>query len=731
MTADKLHARGPRSGRDGRRLTILALMAALGPIGDDFARPAAEAVTAAQAQAGSPIGGAAVPDEEPSRVLVAPLGAGGPAADDPLSQVMGCLPQLLAEAISADRRLTAALAYDLSPDTLEAMGLGSGADLPIPDPATLAAPGSAKALMEEGSVRVLVLPSVETAAADARKTIQLTIRWMDLVAGKDGSVSGKAPDAVGLIDVAGRSARALKQAWSEGWKVEGVAPGTAGAPPSAQNLGEITSKIPAALQLWARAGSAWNRGDVPAAEAALKAAFGADPAFDRAKVDLAWIRLAQGRTKEAAEQAGTASKGKRLSWAARALADVIRAAASGNPAALETVAARLDKESPSAPWGPLAAGLALNQKGEHYRAIAPLDSIRLHRPNDPAILHQAGMAALGQQDFDEAQEHLGRAAALWPAHDRIQMDLAESKVRAHDLEGARKTLEAWGQRYRAGDPPIWGGAYSYEDPPPIVRSQAVTLLTGSVTKAIESLDKQETLLEAASAPVPLRLILLRTMYELQSELAFGEEIPKHRWLNAARDSLNRLKDLTPPAEQKSRPWVLLRIEALLRVREGRVPEAKQIRERIAAASALPGFDPVALAEVDAAIALKEADTEKVFEARKRSVEARGSIEDLYELGQAYGVVGKWKEAEELVGKIEDRLETWSAARRTDAMLWSARSAVLVPFIYSLGGETGVWLGNPDASRKRFNIFLGYFKAPDDPFKPYAREAFDRGATPAW
>ncbi|HZE88736.1 MAG TPA: tetratricopeptide repeat protein, partial [Verrucomicrobiae bacterium] len=495
--------------------------------------------------------------------------------------------------------------------------------------------------------------------------------------------------------------------------------------------GACASKSPAANAAWARAVAAFNRGDVAAAETGLAAALAADPAFDEARVDLAWLRFAQGRAAEASSLATQAAKGKRLTLTARARAEIIAAAAAGKPAELDAIAVRLKHEIPGGPWESLATALSLNIRGEHYRAIAPFDAVRAHRPNDPAILHQAGMAALGLGDATEAQEVLRRVVAAWPGHDRAQMDLAEALVRAHDLDGAAKSLEAWAQRYHPGDAPVWGGAYTFDDPPPIVRSQAVFLLKGAVSKAIESLDRRESLYDAASAPAAVRVIMLRTLYDLQSELAFGSDLQKHRWLDAARETFNRLRDVMPPDDQKARPWILLRMEALLRVREGRFPEARALREKIAAASAMPGYEAAAVDDVDAALALKDADTDKVFEVLNRAVAARGSVADLYALGQAYGVIAQWKKTQEIVTKIEGRIETWSESRRPDALLWNTRTALLVPFIYSLGGEMGVWLDDVESSRKRFGVFLGYFKTPDEPFREFADEASGRGATAAW
>ncbi len=675
---------------------------------------------------------------EPTRVLVAPLPAGAGVPGDP---IIDALPALIAEAVSAGRIETAALAHDLSPDSLQALHLDAAA---LPDAAALAAPPAAAALAAEAGVRILLLPSVEpagsaqgsaspamrsSARAKASPAFTLTLKWRDLVAGKAGTVSEPASGPVALIDAAGRATAAARREWSVAWHTATAA--EAQTPAAFRSLVEITSKSGPALAAWARAGVAWNRGDVPAAEASLAEALAADGGFARAKVDLAWIRLGQERRKEAAALAAEALKSKRLSAAARSLAEIISAAGRRDVPALQALSARLQDGAPGAPWGSLASGLAANLDGDHGFAISGLDEVRLHRPNDPSLLHQAGLAAMGVGDIDEAGAHMRRAAALWPLHDRIMMDLAECRVRAHDLEGARGELEAWRRRFQPADAPTWGGEWTIEDPPPPVRALGVDLLAGSLTKAIETLEKEDNLLQSAAAPVSTRVAVLHAMHGLQTELAFGPPFDKQKWIEAARDSLKRLNRLVPDDQKRSRPWVLGRLEGLLLAREGRLPEARQMREKIMAASGLPGYDPAAEAEIEAAIALREAAWDTFFAANRRVIETRGTLEDFYQQAQGNAVMAKWKEVGVQVRALEERIETWNGARRRDAILWSPRTSALLPFIYSLGGDAAIRSGSVDAVMQQFSIFLAYFRAPDEAFRPFLNEAIGRGVKPAW
>src|SRR5436309_1212965 len=99
----------------------------------------------------------------PGRVLVAPVTSAPPPdsntpSDQAIDQVARSLPALIAEALSADRGLTASLAHDLSPRTLESLGLApdpASAISSIPDAATLATPESSKALLADGSIRIV------------------------------------------------------------------------------------------------------------------------------------------------------------------------------------------------------------------------------------------------------------------------------------------------------------------------------------------------------------------------------------------------------------------------------------------------------------------------------------------------------------------------------------------------------------------------------------------------
>jgi hypothetical protein len=219
---------------------------------------------------------------------------------------------------------------------------------------------------------------------------------------------------------------------------------------------------------------------------------------------------------------------------------------------------------------------------------------------------------------------------------------------------------------------------------------------------------------------------------MQVFLAFGDrELIKQKWLNAARASMSRLQELIPEPEKQRRPWILLRMEALVRVREARVPEAREILERIASASGLPGYDPGVEAEVAGGIALKDAKSADHLDACRRGVAVRGSIEDLYRLALGYGISGRWKEADEQYLKLEERLDAWNGARRADALLSSVDVSVLVPFSYSIGGQCGYWRGDADLARVRWGKFLAWFRSPDEVFKPFRVEAMDSGSKPAW
>ena len=621
----------------------------------------------------------------PSRILVAPVVI----ADGAESGALGrAVPALFAEAISGGRAYTASLVADLAPDTLEEIGR-KGTDLTA---AALTDPNLTTPLRESGSIRVILFPRIERTAAGAAP-LRLVVAWRDLESGRQGSASAEAADAPGLIDAVGNSAADVQKDLSASFKPD--CPVTAPPPP----LSESMSRSGTAIEAWARAAESWRQGDPQAAETALQQALREDPGFGGAKVDLAWIRLAQGRAADAA--------------------------------ALDALAGRLRAEAPASPWGSLAEALARDLGGEHERAVSLLDPIRLHRPNDPAIIYEAGVAALGAGDVYEALTHLERAASLWPAHDRIQLDLAEARLRNHDLDGAEKALEAWRARYAPGRSPIWGGSWSISDPPPTVRAVEVDLIKGSYAKAIEKLEKEDSALASAGAPAADRVPVLLWLHEIQRQLAFGDPLVRQRWMEAQRSSLGRLREVMPPADQQARPWVLRRLEALLRVAEGRIPEAREIRAEILAASSLPGYDPVAEIEIEQAIALKTGDPNGQAEATLRAARVGGEIRDIYRYAQTFAFAAKGKELEQQYQILVGRIEVWSSTRRRDAMLWSPETSLLVPYIYSMGAVSGYIRGDADASRHRYSIMLAYFRAPDEAVSHMAIEGLARGAKPAW
>lgn len=658
------------------------------------------------------------------RIFVAPAAAGNIQEPDPLA---GALPALIAEAVEAGGLFMASRAHDLAPETREALGLtGDG----IGDPKALEPKSSGPVLTAEEEVRLLILPSLKRkgSAEKGPFSYQVSLQWTDLIAGEKGKASAKATGAAGLVDAVGEAVREARAEWSETWKPGAAEPQTG---VSARKLSESLSSSPEALAAWARVGALWAGGEAGDAEAALEEALASDASFDRARVDLAWIRLARDRRDEAATLAQEALKGGRLTGAARARAEVLEAAAREDGEALEALGERYRDSQPGAPWGWLASGLARNLSGEHERAVARLDRVRLHRPNDPALLHQAGIAALGSVDYFDAVVQLERAAALWPDHGAIQVDLAEAKLRSQDTDGALAVLKAWRDRFKPSDPPVYGDAWSFENPPPPVRAVEFLVLQGSIEKAVETLDKERQALEIGGAPVELLRAVLMTQHELQMQLAFGQIFFKQRWLNAARTSFAELQELFSDEEKKARPWVLDRMLAHIRVREGRVDEAEEIRDRILEMSGLPGYDPGIEAEIDAAIALKLAETSRQLEACRRGIEARGNLQDHFRLAQAHAITFDWDKTEVQYKILEDRLEFWSAGRRGDSLLGAPLTTALVPFVYQLGAQAGVHSGRAEDARERFNIFLAYFRNPDDVFMPFRKEALDRGARPAW
>jgi len=654
-----------------------------------------------------------------SRVLVAPVDASKSLEGDPIVEA---IPALLSEAIGLRAAYPASLATDLSPSTIEHLELPEGA---LPTQESLSPSDAAEPLGTYGSIRILVQPELDASG----NGYKLKVAWKDLAGGKKGSVSENAASKADIVGAVDRAAGSALSAWQAVWK--GPAAGSKAPGQKRPGLEQVTSRSSAALSAWARARTAWSSGDVPSAERALDEALSADAGFDRARVDLAWIRLAEERNTDAEELVSAALKGSKLSPWSRAIASIIAAAAAGDVAVLDKIGNELAAVSPASPLGPLAHGLSDNIQGVHERAVAALDPIRFLMPNDPSLLHEAGLAAMGSGDDYESVLDLERAERLWPQHDRIQMDLAEAKLRAHDREGAQKVLDAWADRFDPANGPIWGGEWTSDDPPPPVRATAALTIQGAVSEAVDKLDRLSSKLAVSSAPVSLRLSVLTSLHELQKQLVLGSDMEKQRWLNAARASLKDIDSLLTPEQKKARPWFLDRLDALLRVMEGRLPEAREIRERILAASSMPGYDPGIEAEVQVAIALKEADTNTFFDAAQRAVKVRDLLSDRFRLLQGHLMARQFDPAEEAYATLTDRLRFWNGARRQDALLWSPLASVLIPYIYYVGAENAVETARVDDAKHRFGLFLAYFQRPDPKFEMFAREAANRGARPAW
>jgi hypothetical protein len=670
------------------------------------------ALAGGQRDAGAGIAGA-------TRILVAPASARGGAAEEPITRAAAAL---LAEVLPRSGRACSALIHDLSKESLEALDFEPGK---APSTRRLTRSAMLDRLRDSDHVRILILPGISPAAVQEGDGLEVELRWMDLVSGDEGIVTESAPAGAPVIDLLARLAVQAQAGWRSGWPEGGPAP-------APRIPGSELSSSPEALARWAAAGERWKTGRVPAAIRELGEAIGTDEGFGRAKVELAWIRLAQGRRDEAGALAGAAVEGGRLSPEAIEEATIIRIFAAGDAGAAATLAESLEEEQPPS-WRAALARATADLLGDSYApSISHLDLVRAHRPNDPAIQHLAGMAGLGAEDYYEARIRLARAAELWPEHETIRLDQAETEVRAHDLEAAAGILESWAAGWSPSDPPSSTAAWSIGNAPPPVRARAVDLLMGHLSASARALGERAAALAIAGADGQVRVPMLHALHELQMLLSsLGTDREKQQWLDGARSSLREIEDLLAGREAASASRELRRLTALLRVREGRLDEARAVREEIMGESEMPGYDPAIEAEIDYAITLKEARSKEHFEACRRLVKARGLLSDHYKLAQANAIVRDWRSLELEYDAISDRLENWSMWRREDSLTWGPIASGHVPFIYYVGGLARMNQGDSAGAKERFGSFLAYFKRPDPVFSMFRADAAERGAKAAW
>lgn len=657
--------------------------------------------------------------EEPDRVLVAPADSGSGIRDEPLVQAASAV---LAEVLAADGKVSAALLHDISVETMEALDFDL--DDP-PGPRRLTRSGVLEKLRSAEGIRVVLLPEISSERIGEEAGFEVGLRWIDTVKGDEGVMSDASPREAGpFLDLLGRLAAQAHTGWRSGWSGSGP-------PPDPAAAAALTSS-PRAAADWALGRAAWCSGGVPRAEKALERALESDPEFGRAQVDLAWILLARGLAEKAGSLAAAAVEGGRLSTAALEEATLIRIASTGDGDALVELGAKLEREGPGFPRADLSHAMGLILRDEYAPSISLLDRVRRHRPNDPAVVHLAGIAGLGAQDYFEAETRLSRAAALWPGNELIRLDLAETAVRNRDLEGAAGILEEWAAGFHPGTPPVSTEHWSVANPPPPVRADAVHSLRGRISVAADELQARAAKLELDGAGWRIMVPVLYSLHGMEMQLStLGAAREKQAWLNRARDSLRKLDAILPDEERQARPWVYDRLAALLRVREGRVQEAREIREMIMDASEMPGYDPGVEAEIDAAITLKEADAQGHFAACRRGIEVRGLISDHYRLAQAYAVVRDWPRLDDEYETMRRRLEEWSVLRRRDTFTWSPMESGYIPFIYYVGALARMNQGDAGGARSRFRTFLAYFKDPDPPYRVFRNDAADRGAKPAW
>ncbi len=653
-----------------------------------------------------------------ARLLVGPVSARAGLAEDPF---VTAVPALIAEGISGEGSAVASQVHDLPPDAVTGLGLKEGEAL---DARRLGRTASQEALRDKGAVGMLILPEVSAGKIEGARGYEIEIRWIDLAHRSEGVLRDSGAAGTAAIDAVGRLAAAARTEWKKSRGGDGITP----AEPA---LSGRVSPSPEALRSWAASRSLWNSGDPPAAVASLDEALRIDPAFDLARADLAWIRLAQGRLGEAGALAARALEGRRLSPAALEEAEIVRAAAGGNGQILITLACNLPARAGDSLRAPLAKALGQILLEDYPPAIGLLDRARFHRPNDPALLHFAGIAGLGAADYFEGRERLSRAAELWPTHEVIMTDLAEAYARERDFEGARAVLDGWSGRFRPGDRPGAGESWSVENPPPHVRAAALPMLMGNPRAALAGLESHLDALEASGTGLEARVPVLHALHELQMWLLDdGNVRQRQQMLDGARESLRLLlEEWVTPEERAHRPWLYDRLVARLRVREGRIDEAREIRERILASSGLPGYDPGVEAEVEAVITLKLAETENHLAACRRAIEVRGSLLDRYMLIQAYTMMRDWRALEEEYQVVAQRLADWSAARRGDALLFRPMSSGHLPIIYYTGAMSRLNQGDGNGARERFGAFLNFYRQPDGIFYLMHGTARNNGGPP--
>ncbi len=511
-------------------------------------------------------------------------------------------------------------------------------------------------------------------------------------------------------------------AWlHEQWTASGLVPAGKGPVPLAQAL----SPSPQAVQGYAEAMTSLRAGDAAGSNRRFESVLKDQPDFAMAAIQKGMFDLARGAGAGAAPcRPEAAVKAAPL---ARAVCEALAHLAEGRAELVQQSAARLQVESPASIWALQLAGLSSIFAGHAKDALSTWRQAEAMDPSDPRIRLWLGASLMASGDFKGAAAALSQVRRQWPDLWRAYALEAESLARARDTKGAADVVSTLRREMDSR-----GAVPASDEESPELMMGSLQLMEGHFKGATEILSTAVDRLVQAGAPLSATRMLLETAVEMKRDLVTARDpLLRDRQLEEADAALTRLENAVTPEEREARPWALLRLRGLLQVKRGETAEAWRTVERIRAFAERPGYTGYEEAYLSAAIMLKEGDHEGALAQFQKAYDARGTMVDLMDLAQFQSRMQRNEDAVRSFARFEERLSSWDPRSQPpgELVITNPHLALLVPLYHLARAQYGFRVGNSQDSRVHYNRMLAYFRAPDEQFVPYVKEAVDRGARP--
>ncbi len=616
----------------------------------------------------------------------------------------------------------------LAADPLPTIGWGDIAAATLPEPLDKSLDGLLAAALESTTaVRVVADP----AGADLGLTIEVKGRgpWQirtqgTVKAGEGGKPRRFSARKVSFADRASLTSAvdALAADLHARWMGESS--------PAPAPLAAALSPSPEASDSYLMALDALASGDVPAARSGLEKTLALDPGFALAAAESAYLSIAEGDLAATLAVLRSVDRGKGpgsplaiKAWGGlRGLLDVEYLMA-GRGAALSYGAG-------PAKWDAVLKGLA-GLLREETAGVADAWLLAVERdPTDARSLQFLGIARMATGDFKQAADAFGQAVAKWPGSLTSSVLKAECHARMRQTAAAGETLEAM-KSWMAG-----AGVEPHSNASnPDLMLGSVELLEGHYDAALRIYEAARDALIAKGAGIEATATLHKTVAQmLRDVIPSADPLERDRQMEIARTALSRYEEALTAEERRARSNEILMLRGLISTRAGDTVEAWKTVEQMTDAPVLEGAEGFEKEWLSASIMLKEGDLAGAVSRFAKAASLENRVEDWIVLGQLQIQSKLLGEAATSLTRAEEGLQTYRTPwppllEERGLLLTDPYRAAMVPTYHYHRARLAYLTGDPDLSRRHFNMMLGYYKQADRRVSGMVAEAVSRGAHP--